>query len=292
MRDRWIDTFGVSTLLRTAAGVVFCGFLSCFGISQSNADQLVKFRSAPFQPTPFQKRMAQQRGEEPKILPGTSIQGFLVRPKGDGPYPAVVLLHGCGGLDHRQEAWAKRLSSWGYVVLAVDSFTTRGIRHTCKRRLHDRVNDAYGALEFLTTLRFVDSRRVAVMGSSAGGIAVLQAVQLGAAETLMKKKFKAAIALYPACSVTTGEMAVPTLILIGERDDWTPAAACRKMMKQRSGNGSPVKLIVYPDAQHGFDAEKLKIGVSSFGHFMQYNELATNRSIQDSRAFLYEELER
>ncbi|TIL18502.1 MAG: hydrolase, partial [Mesorhizobium sp.] len=72
---------------------------------------------------------------------------------------------------------SRRLSSWGYVVLAVDSFTTRGIRHTCNRLFSARVNDAYGALEFPTTLGFVDSRRVALMGFSAGGIAVLQAVQ-------------------------------------------------------------------------------------------------------------------
>lgn len=182
------------------------------------------------------------------------------------------------------------MSSWGYVVLAVDSFTTRGMRHTCDRLFYDRVNDAYGALEFLTTLGFVDSRRVALMGFSAGGIAVLQAVQLGAAEALMKQKFQAAIAYYPSCSAMSGEMAVPTLILVGERDDWTPASACRKMMERRSGKGSPLKLIVYPDAPHAFDAENLKTGISSFGHFLQYNELAAKRSFQDSHVFLSETL--
>jgi dienelactone hydrolase len=80
------------------------------------------------------------------------------------------------------------------------------------------------------------------------------------------------------------------LILVGDSDDWTPAAACRKMMEQRSGKGSPIKLIVYPNAPHAFDVENLRTGISSFGHFLQYNELAANRSFQDSHAFLSETL--
>ncbi|MCF6120362.1 prolyl oligopeptidase family serine peptidase [Mesorhizobium muleiense] len=149
---------------------------------------------------------------------------------------------------------------------------------------------AYGALEFLTTLGFVDSRRVALMGFSAGGIAVLQAVQLGAAEALMKQKFQAAIAYYPSCSVTSGEMAVPTLILVGERDDWTPASACRKMMERRSGKGTPPNSSSTRTPRTHSDAENLKTAISSFGHFLRYNELAANRSFQDSHVFLSETL--
>jgi len=47
---------------------------------------------------------------------------------------------------------------------------------------------------------------------------------------------------------------VPTLILIGDLDDWSPAADCQKMMAQRSGDGAPLRLVVYPGAYHAFDA--------------------------------------
>lgn len=229
MRARWIETFGLPAFLRKAARLLLCGIIGCLGVFHSHADQLVKFKSATSQPTPFQTRMARQRGEEPKIFPGVPIQGFLGRPAGGWTVP------GCRPASRLCRPWPPRKRG------LVKEIVVLGVCRIGRRQFHDarhpaylhrlfsaRVNDAYGALEFLTTLGFVDSRRVALMGFSAGGIAVLQAVQLGAAEALMKQKFQAAIAYYPSCSVTSGEMAVPTLILVGERDDWTPAAACRK----------------------------------------------------------------
>ncbi|CDX25301.1 Dienelactone hydrolase (fragment) [Mesorhizobium plurifarium] len=129
-----------------------------------------------------------------------------------------------------REVWPERLSSWGYVVLVVDSFSTRGVHDTCDGLLVDRVYDAYGALDFLSKSRSVDPTRIALMGFSAGGITTLEAAQLGGAERLMDRKFKVAIAYYPICSTANGDMAVPTLIIVGELDDWSPAKKCRDMM--------------------------------------------------------------
>ena len=58
------------------------------------------------------------------------IIGYLARPQGSGPFPAVVVLHGCGGFHQDMIAWADRLRHWGYVALAVDSFGPRELsRH-------------------------------------------------------------------------------------------------------------------------------------------------------------------
>jgi dienelactone hydrolase len=64
------------------------------------------------------------------------------------------------------------------------------------------------------------------------------------------RKFKAAVAYYPLCSVAAEELSIPTLIMVGELDDWTPAKYCDMWMKTRSGRGAPAKLIVYPGAYH------------------------------------------
>ncbi|UVK40837.1 dienelactone hydrolase family protein [Mesorhizobium sp. AR10] len=255
--------------------------------AHANADELVHFASAAAKPTPFQERNAQQNGQVLKALPGTTLNGYLTRPPGEGPFPAIVVLHGCGGLSPNvRKTWSERLSSRGYVVLVVDSFSTRGIKDTCGRLLADRVYDAYGALEFISKYSFVDPQRVALMGFSAGGIATLEAVQLGGAEQLMERKFKAAVAYYPNCSATNGDMAVPTLILIGELDDWTPAKNCQVMMAQRSGQGSAVQLDVFKGARHGFDSPGLKTGIEVHGHRMEYNAAAADQSISDVRVFL------
>ncbi|TRC81120.1 dienelactone hydrolase family protein [Mesorhizobium sp. WSM4307] len=268
-------------------------WLACLGIAGHNAahadaSQMVQFESAAITPTPFQVRNAQASGKVLEAVPGTPLRGYLTQPQGNGPFPAIVLLHGCAGvLSNDRQTWPDRLSSWGYVVLVVDSFSTRGIHETCDRGvLADRVYDAYGAEEFLSKYSFVDPRRIALLGFSAGGIATLEAVQLGGAERLAERKFKAAIAYYPNCSVANGDMAVPTLILAGELDDFSPAEKCREMMARRNGKGSPVLLNVYEGARHAFDAPEFKVGTEAYGHRVEYNAAAADRSINDVRAFL------
>lgn len=273
--------------LLKGVGLACLCLAGCLHAAPAWADEVVQFESAAVKPTQFQERNGQKRGETAKSIPGIPLRGYLTRPPGEGPFPAIVALHGCAGvLSNDREAWPERLSSWGYVVLVVDSFGTRGIKDTCHSLLSDRVYDAYGALEFLLKDSSVDPRRIALMGFSAGGIATLEAVQLGGAERLMEHKFSVAIAYYPNCSVASGDMAVPTLILIGELDDFSPVQKCREMMAQRSGKGSPVQLNVYEGARHAFDAEEFKTGVEAYGHRVEYNAAAADRSASDVHAFL------
>ena len=65
---------------------------------------------------------------------GQRLTGVLRKPGGPGPFPAVVLMHGCGGIQPGNEIWASDLTTWGYVTLLVDSFTPRGLNVRCLRR--------------------------------------------------------------------------------------------------------------------------------------------------------------
>ena len=81
----------------------------------------VRFTSDAGKPTPFREKLARQRDETLPPYQGVPLVGFLSRPKGDGPFPAIVILHGCGGLGPRlKNDVAGRLVSQGYVVLVVD----------------------------------------------------------------------------------------------------------------------------------------------------------------------------
>src|SRR5215469_3832218 len=110
-----------------------------------------------------------------------NLSGYLARPDAglsaelgghsDGaPYPAVVVLHGCNGMFGSSAVIADRLSSWGYVTLAVDSLGPRvsGIANRCDKGLPEQAFDAYAALRYLSQLDFVDPARVAVLGQSLG----------------------------------------------------------------------------------------------------------------------------
>ncbi len=262
------------------------------------AAERVEFESARYEVGPLQLRLARERGETVARAAVDTIDGYLTKPQGNGPFPAIVHLHGCNGLpkDFKSGAdkgyWSEALAAWGYVVLVVDSFTTRGIEQACADAATSRIADAYGGLAYLSRQPFVDARQIAILGFSQGGTATLKIVgerDFALFENEAEHKVKAAIAFYPACP-SDGTMTVPTLILIGELDDWTRASACRSMMASRTGAGSPVKLIVYPDAHHAFDAASLQPGREYFGHRIEYNNAAAALATEEVRGFLAQQL--
>jgi dienelactone hydrolase len=224
------------------------------------------------------------------------LQGYLRHPNGTPPSPAVVLLHSCSGnWRHIDERWGKRIASWGYAALSVDSFGPRGIKTTCTDGTStDFASDAYRALDFLAQQPSVDPARVAAVGFAMGGFFVLSSVERGIAEQASSNKFRAAIAFYPPCGRLKGDLTVPTLILIGERDDLNSAEECRNLVAGRDGWGIsrqkdraiPIKLVVYPDAYHAFDAPGLKTPRDFSGHHLEFNQSAADQAAVALHQFL------
>lgn len=190
-----------------------------------------------------------------------------------------------------------RLRRWGYVALAVDSFGWRGIESAQNVTQGQQVADAFQALQFLKTQPFVRADDIAAMGFSLGGISVLAALERGSITAkIFLDKFRAGIAFYPDCAASSAIMTAPTLVLIGELDDWTHASACQAMVTGRDdvgvsrslGDRSMVELVVYSGAYHGFDIADLRFtsGVQNKGHRLEYNDVATRDSIERVRSFL------
>jgi dienelactone hydrolase len=204
-----------------------------------------------------------------------------------GRYPAVVMLHGCGGFSGHSAGVADRIGSWGYVVLAVDSLSPRGIADRCGRGgLPDQAFDAYAALRYLSQLDFIDPSRVAVLGDSMGGYSALYAIDRDLAAQYFKERFRAAVAYYPGCGIVAAMMTAPTLILIGGADDMTPADRCREMVAQARPEGAPIALTVYPGATHAFDVAQFRPAVNLLGHLCEFNESAARDADDKLRAFL------
>jgi dienelactone hydrolase len=259
----------------------------------TSAQELVRFESAPVELGQLQRRLAQERGETPKAASDT-IEGYLSKPDGDGPFAAIVYLHGCDGLskDDRKPI-AQFVTRLGYVSLAVDSFASRGIKDACTKPMPalmlSRQGDALGALSHLSKLPFVDPQRIAVLGGSQGGSVALQLASTKQVEIFdfpRDLKFRAAVAYYPLCGVASEELNVPTLILIGELDDWTPAKDCELWMKRRADRGAPVKLVVYPGAYHAFNVPAFADGREMLGHWLKYDAKAARSAVQEMQSFL------
>jgi dienelactone hydrolase len=198
-----------------------------------------------------------------------TLDGTLYRPEGAGPFPAVVALHDCGGLVQRPATttqlyaeWAKLLVADGFVVLFPDSFASRGIGAQCRvrdRKVHasrQRVADANASRRWLQMQAFVRADRISLLGWSNGGVAALWTVRPTAAPRDGGADFRSAVAFYPSCRrsrETAWSARIPTLILIGSADDWTPASACEQMVTGARGRSARVQIVVYPGAHHEFD---------------------------------------
>ena len=243
----------------------------------SAAAETVYFRSTTWPPTPLQQRLAKTAGQTIAEQASVKIAGELYLPPGNGPFPAVVLMPPCSGrlpLEVEQADGA-RYNAQGWALLAVDSFGSRGFEDGCSGvgSSVDLVMDAYGALLWLAGQRFIDPARIAIVGYSKGGEAALSAVDFDGVERLFDRQFRAAIAYYPFCQRQEEiAVSVPTLIVVGELDDWNFARDCRKLMTKRKEFGAPLRLVVLPEAHHSFN---LKLAPrSSYGHHLEYNEAA------------------
>jgi len=194
------------------------------------------------------------------------VVGTLRLPKdAAGRVPAMVIAHGSGGVDVREMAWADRLGALGLATFVVDSFTPRNVRETAtdQGRLPTAANvaDALAALRLLATHPRIDGDRIGVIGFSKGGQVALYTALEPFRRAIIDddRRFAAHVALYPYCSdwytaahVTGG----PLLFLLGGRDDYTPAEACRGYAEWFKTAGAETTVVTYASAYHDFDAER------------------------------------
>ena len=258
--------------------------------------QVVGFESASFSypPSQFRVKQAKKLGipVEVKTEPSVSLSGYLEKPAGEEPKAAVILLHTCAGISAHEEMWSRRLVSWGYVVLSVDSFTARGFDYICDGRIGGgatttpwrRALDAYGAKRYLSTRSFVDPYRIAVMGMSHGGMTVLETIKQSTSEGLAMKPFQAAIAFYPLCSEPV-RINTPTLILTGSEDSWTPAELCRQYVDKLKPQHE-ITLKIFAGAHHAFDHPG--IDTVDAGYIVRSNPAAASEASAMVRRYLEE----
>jgi dienelactone hydrolase len=195
-----------------------------------------------------------------------TLTATLHRPAGPGPFPAIIAMHGCGGNWRPDGTPIPRVTDWtgrwiaaGYAVLWPDSFKSRGLGPQCtvaNRVINPamRARDAEAAVAWLAQNRDIDRSKIALIGWSNGGGTVLRAVSKAAAWT--GDDVRLAVAFYPGCRPLLEARApwhprLPTTILMGAADDWTPAEPCRRLA---AANPDGVRYIEYPGAYHDFDA--------------------------------------
>jgi dienelactone hydrolase len=203
-------------------------------------------------------------------LDGTPLTAWVFQPVGRAPTGTVIALHGCGGLyaasgarkgqlNARHQAMADLLMAEGYAAVFPDSLTPRGESSLCTQKIGtrridqgERRADTLAALTWAAAQPWAQAQRMALLGWSHGGSAVLAATDAARADVRAQPlQPVVAIAFYPGCSAALKSgyrMSAPLVLMLGEKDDWTPPAPCVAL-----GNAVGAEVNVYPDSYHDFD---------------------------------------
>lgn len=230
-----------------------------------------------------------------------------------GRRPAIIALHGCGGLygsrgqlDGRYTSYAKRWNGMGWHVAAPDSFGSRGEGSICKQpadkravKVAQRRDDVLRTAAWLSTRADVDPRRIAVVGWSNGGSTALEVVDRSLWQTPLPA---AVVAYYPGCGAwkrrALVQPAAPILILLGEADEWTPAAPCQQLGERfQADYPGMVTVRVYADGHHGFDSRSpvrfradIPAGIDKRGVHVGGNPAAREAALAELDQFLGQHL--
>jgi dienelactone hydrolase len=236
----------------------------------------------------------------------TVIAGELRIPRpGTDRLPAVVLVHGSGGVGANVDRWSQELNGIGLATFILDSFTGRGIANTTTNQAQlgrfAMINDAYRALELLAKHPRIDPARIALMGFSRGGQAALYASlkrfqRMHGPEGV---EFAAYLPFYAPCNtryIEDSEVSdKPIRLFHGTVDDYVPVAPCRAYVEHLRQAGKDVQLIEYPEAHHAFDVHTLTAPVhlpqAQTGRRCLWEETAGGQLInsQTKQAFRFED---
>lgn len=219
------------------------------------------------------------------------------RPAGDGPFPVLFALHGCGGPREFQDRIAEVAVSAGAAVIQIDSYAPRRISRAAAlatvctgARLHgrERAGDLYAALAWARRQPWADSERFAAIGWSHGSWTIMDALALRSGAEMERATgltelsdeplagLQGALLVYPYTSVGSFAGRRPwrfsprhTIAIIAERD--YIVGPTRDVLERQRAQGAAVEIVLFENATHAFEDE------SAEDPRVRYNPAATQR---------------
>ncbi|WP_211912270.1 dienelactone hydrolase family protein [Tardiphaga alba] len=256
--------------------VVITAALSTASVSALHAEPEQPLRALPpdaaIRATTFAADLVfPERAEAVEAL--ASPRAALLKPSGDGPFPALVMVHQCAGLNPAVAHWAREGVRRGYVVLLIDSLKPRDVQTVCYGpragvNLFRGAKDAFQAAAHLRNYPFVDPSRISFVGYSWGAMVGLIVASARYTDALGGRPFASITSFYPGCfrvsrpnapvfDLVSDDMKQPVLVLMGDADNETPAAECVGKLQHAKSSGSLVDWHVYPDTGHCWDCQQL-----------------------------------
>jgi len=225
-------------------------------VTHVSGQELISLSSA--NPFGFKDVITNLSKQEPQ-----EVKAVLKLPNGDGPFPLVIGVAGSLDWGSHHLEYLKMFRSIGIATLELQSFSSRGVKSTVGSQVEVTTSmmilDAYKALDKLSVHPKISKDHIAIIGWSLGGGVALFSGWLPLVEKINpQNKFAAHLSIYPPCIAQPKNPIFsdsPMHILIGELDNWVPAAACEELTQQARVAGSNIGLTVFPNSHHSFDRE-------------------------------------
>ena len=204
----------------------------------------------------------------------------VVLPEGAGPFPVVVMLHGCGGRQPFLDDYAEAAREAGAASLIVDSHKPRGIDRAAasltvctgaRLQGRERAGDLYAAFAWLRTQSWADPKRLVAAGWSHGGWTILDALALRSGAEMRRATgiidlpeepldgLAATFLAYPYAGLASiagrrkPRLLPPTTAIVCGRDYIVGTKTPLAMMDRLRGHGAPVEVSVFDANTHAFD---------------------------------------
>jgi len=260
-----VGLFGVALLLAATAALAQAGgatTVSDFSAAPGNGNY--GFASS----TP--RTLADVLDRNRPRPPATAVGRLMMPAGGAGKVPAVLLVHGSGGVyPALADFWGKRFNDQGIAVFIIDIFGARGVQSTADDQslvpFSADLADSFAALQLLASHPKIDRERIVIMGFSRGGIAAWRAAvnKIAAGLSSDGLRFAAHIPVYSGgCTGITSVTVkpgvfgpAPMLWIHGDEDDYTYASDCQDFAQRIRATGTPTEFVLLPGARHKFDLD-------------------------------------
>ncbi len=211
---------------------------------------------------------------DPTRMPTTGVGTLFLPaaagalPEAAGAVPAMVVLHGSGGISKgREMEYGEFLANNGIAAFVVNYYAPRGVTDETDYMIRvlsvtefDAVADAYAALQLLGTHPRIDATRIGVVGYSYGGMATRFSMDERIRRALAPEHpgFAAFVDYYGPCFQNLGTRetnGAPLLTLRGTEDASNDIEACKQREDELRALGNAVEAHVYQGAGHAWEVE-------------------------------------
>lgn len=192
------------------------------------------------------------------------VYGILRFPDNYDPnkkYPLIIGVAGSLDWSNHHYEYLDMYRNLGIATFELNSFKSRGVKSTVGSQTEVTtamiILDLYNAFELLSNHENIDKDNVGLTGWSLGGAVTLFSGWKPLKDAIgTNLKFTSRLAFYPPCFAVPDNMDfenVPTHVLIGDFDTWTPAQACIEFEEIMHSLDYDFHVTVYDSSYHSFD---------------------------------------